>query len=275
MRVGTVVAVTLLAVSSTGCVRGPAEHASLSTPSAPAPVTTSVPSTAGAPATASAAPVAPDSRIGAIFLGATDLHTCSASVLDTATGDLILTAAHCLVQDVDSTFVAGFDDSAADDETWRIDTVYLDPRWVADQDPLADFAIARVSRAAGDDVEAFAGGGLTIGLAPPPGTAVTVTGYGLGIGGGPIRCAAVAARAEREFPSVDCAGLVPGVSGAPWTTGARGSTVVGLVGGLDGGGCEDDVSYSPPFDAAITRLLARAEAGGPGDDPPMAADDDC
>ena len=51
--------------------------------------------------------------------------------------------------------------------------------------------------------------------------------------------------------------------------------MVGLTGGLDGGGCEENVSYSPPFDDAIKRLLARAEAGGPGDVAPTAFDDDC
>ena len=63
-----------------------------------------------------------------------------------------------------------------------------------------------------------------------------------------------------------------GFSGAPWITG---STVSGVIGGLDGGGCDDEVSYSPPFDDAVTALLARAEAGGPGDGAPTAFDDGC
>ena len=117
-----------------------------------------------------------------------------------------------------------------------------------------------------------AGGGLALGPAPQPGTVVTVTGYGLGVGGGPIGCRAVTAAATGGFPSLPCAGLVDGVSGAPWTTG---STVTGLIGGLDGGGCEENVSYSPPFDDQITRLLRRAEAGGPADQAPTVFDDNC
>jgi hypothetical protein len=44
---------------------------------------------------------------------------------------------------------------------------------------------------------------------------------------------------------------------------------------LEGGGCEEDVSYSPPFDDAVKQLLRRAEAGGPGDAVPTVFADDC
>ena len=69
-----------------------------------------------------------------------------------------------------------------------------------------------------------------------------------------------------------CGGLIDGTSGAPWTTGL---TVIGLVGGLDGGGCDENVSYSPPFDDAVVQLLTRAEAGGPADPAPAVFDDEC
>jgi len=74
------------------------------------------------------------------------------------------------------------------------------------------------------------------------------------------------------FPSLACAGLVDGLSGAPWIDG---STATGVIGGLDGGGCNDKFSYSPPFDDAITGLLARAEAGGPADAAPTEFADNC
>jgi hypothetical protein len=128
-------------------------------------------------AVSGAAPVAPDPRVGAVFLGGgtgESVHTCSAAVLDSSTGDLILTAAHCVADGIGTTFIPGFHDG--DDDIWRITTVYLDPRWVASQDPHADFAIARVHHEAdGGAVQSFAGG-LTLGSAPPAGTSVTVTG---------------------------------------------------------------------------------------------------
>ena len=63
-----------------------------------------------------AAPVPPDPRVGAVFLGGATLHTCTGGVLDSAAGDLILTAAHCVAEGVDATFVAGLKDTAAPED---------------------------------------------------------------------------------------------------------------------------------------------------------------
>jgi Trypsin len=252
-----ILVIALLAPFVMSCAR-PAATAQQASPTPPAP--------------ASAVPVKPDPRVGAIFLGAGTLHSCSGAVLDSPRGDLILTAAHCLAEGVDTTFVAGCNNAAEAEQLWKVDAVYLDRRWVRDEDPLADFAIARVSRDGGGSVEEQAGGGLALGHAPKPGTVVTVTGYGLGEGGGPVGCRATTTTSTAGFPSLSCAGFVDGTSGAPWIAGP---VVIGLIGGLDGGGCDDSVSYSPPFDGQIARLLRRAEAGGPGDAAPNAFEDDC
>lgn len=275
---GRMVLVTglLLAPSTSACARS----ASLTSPNASrnagpnttANTLTTAAATPGAKPVA-AQPVRPDPRVGAVFLGSATLHTCTGAVLHSAAGDLILTAAHCLAQGTDATFVAGFDNDAAPDAVWHIDAVYLDPRWVRNQDPVADYAVARVSRDSGGTVEAQAGGGLTLAPAPKPGTTVAVIGYATGVGGGPIGCQTATVAATKGFPTLPCAALVDGVSGAPWVTG---STVTGLIGGLNGGGCDDDnLSYSPPFDAATTDLLARAEAGGRADAAPTSFADGC
>ena len=226
--------------------------------------------TATATATAAAAPVDPDPRVGAVFLGGDSLHTCSGSVLHSTTGDLVLTAAHCMADGYVASFVPGFTESAARQDFWQVDSVYLDPRWVASQDPHADIAVLRVSRQDGAAVEATTGGGFAIGPSPVIGTDVVVTGYALGVGGVPVSCRARMATAEHGYPSIRCSGLVDGTSGAPWLAG---STVVGITGGLEGGGCEENVSYASPFDETVLQLVARAEAGGPGDSAPAAFDD--
>lgn len=216
--------------------------------------------------------VPPDPRVGAIFLGGQSLHTCSGSVLHAATGDLVITAAHCMVEGVDGSFVPAFANEAQPQDFWHVDQVYLDPRWVSAQDPLADFAILRVSRGSGASLESVVGKGFALGSTPEVGTDVDVTGYALGVGGDPIGCTGRIAAHERGYPSLNCVGLVDGTSGAPWLT--RGA-VVGVTGGLDGGGCQQNVSYAPPFDQGVQRLVARAEAGGPGDVAPSAYDDGC
>jgi trypsin-like peptidase len=252
-----VLATALLAALTSSCARP--SPSVLPSPAAPAP-------------RPSAQPVQPEPKIGALFPGGGPQHACSGAVLDSSGGDLILTAAHCVAEDVDTTFVPGFNNEAAPENSWHIDAVYLDPRWLHNQEPLADFAIARVSRESGGTIEAQAGGGLTLGSSPKAGTVVTVTGYPMGDGGGPIGCRAPTGPATHDFPSLPCEGMVDGLSGAPWITG---STITGLIGGLDGGGCQDESSYSPPFDDAISRLLARAEAAGPGDEAPSVFDDSC
>jgi hypothetical protein len=220
----------------------------------------------------SAKPVPAQPRVGAVFLGSQSMHTCSGAVLDSTSGDLILTAAHCLSAGIDAYFVPKFARAAPDSDFFHVDAVYLDPRWVSDQDPMADFAIVRVSRNGGDSVETRAGGGFAVGPAPKAGTDVTVTGYPMGTGGDPVGCTTHTSSEDRGFPALPCAGLVDGTSGAPWVTG---SVIAGLIGGLEGGGCEENVSYSPPFDGAVGQLLARAEAGGPADDAPTVFDSDC
>ena len=220
----------------------------------------------------SASPVDPDPRVGAFFLSDGDVHACTGSVLHSAAGNLVLTAAHCLSTGGPATFVPGFARVAAPGDVWRVDALYMDPRWLASRDPRADYAIARVGRAAGGSVESPAGSGLTIGIAPGRGTQVTVIAYPAGVGGAPIGCRVATNVGAGGFPELPCAGLVDGTSGAPWISG---STITGVIGGPHGGGCAENVSYSSPFDQHVRELFARAQAGGPGDAAPNSFDDQC
>jgi hypothetical protein len=216
--------------------------------------------------------VAPDVRVGAIFLDGGKVHVCTGSVVHSTGGNLMLTAAHCLLGGAQATFVPGFSGHATPADLWRVDDVYLDPRWIVARDPHADYAIARVSNQHRGSLEAHVGSALTLGTAPAAGTRVTVTGYPSGTGGSPISCQGGTAMTPSGFPSLACDGLVGGTSGAPWVSG---STVTAVIGGPEGGGCQADMSYSSPFDEHTAQLLARAEAGGPGDSAPTDYDDHC
>src|SRR5271166_4014042 len=93
--------------------------------------------------------VDPDRRVGAIFTDNGPLHVCTGSVVHSAGGNLMMTAAHCLAGASQITFVPGLVGDAAPAEAWKAEAVYLDPRWTAGKDPHADYAIARVSNDAG------------------------------------------------------------------------------------------------------------------------------
>ena len=219
-----------------------------------------------------AAPVNPDPRVGAFFLSDGDLHACTGAVLDSTSGNLVLTAAHCLSTGRPARFVPGFARKAAPEDLWAVDATFFDPRWLATKDPKADYAIARVSRPSGGSVQALAGSAFLLSSAPAHGSAVTVIAYPAGIGGLPIGCQVSTDVGADGYPELPCAGLADGTSGAPWISG---STVSGVIGGLHGGGCAENLSYSPPFDEQIVRLFARAQQGGPGDKAPSSFDDQC
>lgn len=219
-----------------------------------------------------ARPVDPDMRVGAIFPNGGTLHVCTGSVVHSADGNLVVTAAHCLAGATRITFVPGLAGATAPTDLWTADAVYLDPRWIASREPQADYAIVRVSSSKGGSVESHVGESLRLGAAPAPGSEVTVIGYPAGVGGSPIGCNATISVNGGGFPAVQCDGLVGGTSGAPWVSD---TTITGLTGGFERGGCGANVSYSPPFDEHVAQLLARAEAGGRGDTVPNDVGGNC
>lgn len=198
-------------------------------------------------------------------------HYCSASVVHSTGGDLVLTAAHCVYGNGRGIeFAPGFHDGVLPFGVWRVRRAYVDPQWRRGHDPQHDVAVLAVAPRGGRTVEQRTGANR-LGAAPTAGIRVTVDGYVAGSGGRPITCTAAAYYTD-GFPSFDCAGYEDGVSGGPWLAGGR---VVGVTGGLYQGGCTPDTSYSPAFGAATAALLARAERGGPGDFVPPAGTGDC
>ena len=94
-----------------------------------------------------------------------------------------------------------------------------------------------------------------------------VRGYGTGPIDPQLTCATTRAHASRASPTVDCPGFRAGTSGAPWLARRappRAAGIVGLVGGLQQGGCTADMSYSPAFDATRGRCSAPGRRGWPG-----------
>ncbi|KOV66995.1 hypothetical protein ADK64_10735 [Streptomyces sp. MMG1121] len=221
---------------------------------------------------------------------------CTGSVMDTAARDVVLTAAHCVLNmKGDYIFVPKFAKGAGPDKQpygiFHIQRLFTDPRYVPDpgssttKQPASDLdtAFARVSaNQSGQSLQDAVGGGLT--FTQPSGFTnknVTVVGYPSArnnSAGRAVKCTVPTSQLPgyRQL-SMTCGGYYGGVSGSPWITDykddARTGHVIGNLGGYNGGGNDADVdyiSYAPAFGPDAARLLSAAVANQdlPGDLPP-------
>ncbi len=218
-------------------------------------------------------------QVGALFQGSwqNEPHFCSASVVDSPSGDLIATAAHCLSGDAkDLEFVPMYHDGQAPYGAWDVTGAYVSQRWMLDQDPQADFAFltVRPQDVGGKErtLQSVVGGDpLVVGSKPPRWT--VVVGYPAGTGGQPVICLNQAV-ARRGYPSFRCGGFADGTSGGPWLADYDSQTgrgdLYGVTGGRHQGGCVSWVSYSSSFDADTMAVYQRAATGQPPDVVPSA-----
>lgn len=204
--------------------------------------------------------------VGALFKpGNPTTHSCTASVVNSPSGNLVLTAAHCVTgSGVGSRFVPAYRDGNAPYGSWVVRHVVVDKRWATEQDPDDDVAFLVVEPASTNPTKASVQsvvGGNDVGTSPRVGDQVIVSGYGEGVNDAPINCVA-AAFLTNGSPTFDCAGFVTGTSGSPWITDFDPSTgigrVAGIIGGPSGGGLSDGTSYSPTFDESVLTLERRA-----------------
>jgi V8-like Glu-specific endopeptidase len=247
-----------------------------------APAATSNPTTAAHKSEAVSFDGVP--QVGALFAGSSDqgLHFCTASVVHSRRGNVIATAAHCLTgTGTGLVFVPGYHDGSAPDGEWPVKAAYVDPRWLRDQDPMADDAFLTVSPQSrgGRTVEIEqAVGSDPLAVDQPFTTPVTMVAYPGQVGGRPITCSTVT-YAYHGYAGFDCGGFVGGTSGSPWLMDYNPTTrrgrLYGVIGGLHEGGCSPDTSYTVHFDASTAELLARAERGGQGDTVPQSSGDGC
>jgi V8-like Glu-specific endopeptidase len=206
--------------------------------------------------------------IGALFArgphGALGRHFCSASVVNSPGGDLVITAAHCLDGRPASrvAFVPGYARGRKPHGVWLVRREIRDQEWDSKEDPGHDIAFLLVSRPGSkQSVQSVTGGeGLSV---PQPGERVMTVGYPDGRSR-PVRCA----NALRAFGTgqveFDCRGYTDGTSGGPLITGTDASTglgvIVGVIGGYQLGGDTDAVSYAAWFGHQVHRLYLRAVA---------------
>ncbi|WP_103347714.1 serine protease [Amycolatopsis sp. CA-128772] len=249
LRPALTAAATLL-VLGTGLVVGTdttaddayAAGAPAAAPAAPAPAAAA----AAAAAAPSAKPAA--SAVGALF--ANGSHFCTASVVHSAAGDLVLTAAHCVKDGM--TFAPGYHDGVTPFGMWTVTSVAVADGWTSSADPDLDFAFLTVRQAGNSaSLESLTGANV-LGTDRGFQHRITLTGYP-GTTDSPVVCEGNTTQADTYQLRVACPGFPDGTSGGPWVTGGA---VIGVIGGFELGGDTPDVSYSPYFDDDIAKLYA-------------------
>jgi V8-like Glu-specific endopeptidase len=219
-------------------------------------------------------------EVGALFPnGSTAQHDCTASVVDSTQGDVLLTAAHCVSgSGAGMVFAPGYHDGISPYGRWTVTAAHLAPGWLRSQDPHDDFAFLTVAprtisgRLTG--IEQVTGA-YQVGDEPRSGQTITVLGYPEASDKGPKTCRTTV-YFTRGYPSFDCRGYVAGTSGGPWLVqSANGTRVVGVIGGKNQGGCVDSSSYSSPLTQAARRAYVKASDHDSPDVAPSPGSDGC
>ncbi len=219
-------------------------------------------------------------EVGPLYASAsTTKHGCTASVVHSGHGDTLITAAHCVSgSGAGMVFVPGQRGARAPYGRWTVTAVHLASSWATRQDPDDDVAFLTVAPHTIDGVQTEierVTGAFALGATPKRGVRVAVTGYPVGTANDPISCTATT-YLTRAFPSFDCRGYLGGTSGSPWLRTTRsGTEIVGVIGGLDQGGCYDYTSYSSPLARDADDSYRRASAHAPADVAPQPGGDGC
>ncbi|MGA4850491.1 trypsin-like serine peptidase [Streptomyces sp. G5(2025)] len=193
-------------------------------------------------------------------------HNCTASVVHSPKGNLILTAGHCGNGDKYAfvpQYRTGKTPAQQPNGIWAVDRVFKDPRRT-DYGPGSDldFAFATVKPdKLGRQVEKVTGANT---LTRTPGYQVPVTVIGYPSARNAPKDQAIKCRVKTTRLSgykqlrMACGGFYGGTSGSPWLMDfderTKRGRVVGNLGGAGGGGATDSVSYAPFYDDEVFKL---------------------
>jgi V8-like Glu-specific endopeptidase len=205
--------------------------------------------------------------VGTLFYTTgTGRHFCTGSVLDSATGDLVLTAAHCVYSGRYSrnvVFVPGYADGKEPWGAWPVKTIIVAKGWRSVQDPNWDLAFLQVTSPADSagPIERVTGG-LRLGYGLGYRQRLTAIGYN-DTDSQPVQCASSSFAFTASQLEFYCWDFWFGTSGGPWITGydpvTGEGTVFGVIGGYEAGGYYSWASYSAVFGRAQYGLFLLAE----------------
>ena len=203
------------------------------------------------------------------FTTGTQAHFCSASVVNSFTGDVVLTAAHCVYGSTYATnieFVPKYHSGQMPYGAWPVATITVATGWQRSHDQDLDFAFLTVSPPAGTRTPIqFVTGGLWLGIDQGYDHPIEVIGYN-NAGNAPIKCASTSFKYEANQMKFFCLNYQSGTSGGPWILGfdpATGTgTVFGVIGGYKEGGLHPWASFSAYFGPPALALFLQAQRQG-------------
>jgi V8-like Glu-specific endopeptidase len=205
--------------------------------------------------------------VGALFLDGA--HYCTASVVHSGRGDVLLTAAHCIHDGEGGgyvtgvTFAPGYHDGVAPFGFWTVSDELVAPGWSESSDPDLDVGFATAQQVGTTEPLERLVGANTLGIGSAFEQAITLTGYPDDTET-PAVCHNTTSRQDTYQLRVDCAGFPTGTSGGPWVTApdpvTRLGTVIGVIGGFEYGGDDPDTSYSSYFDTDVQTLYRQTAA---------------
>ena len=208
--------------------------------------------------------------VGALFdVTKTGLkHFCTAAVVRSKPGNLLITAAHCLTgahtgAHGQVVFAPGYHNGRFPRGRWQVMSVLSDSSWRRHHDPNDDVAFLVVGRS-GHRIQKYTGAEtVAIGTALP--AAVRVIGYP-NRANAPVTCTGQASRlvlTGYQQLVFHCGGYTNGTSGGPFllNVSARSGDgdVIGVIGGYQQGGKLANVSYSARFLRNVAALYRQAQ----------------
>ncbi|MGE5132978.1 MAG: trypsin-like serine peptidase [Gemmatimonadota bacterium] len=203
--------------------------------------------------------------IGALFstTGA-KRHFCTAAVVRSAPGDLVVTAAHCVDAKGFATnveYVPGYHSGHLPYGAWAVRTIMVAAGWQRSHDPDLDFAFLAVGPAGGRKIQARTDG-LTVGFTRWYRERIMAIGYN-DADTAPVRCLTRSFRFRTGQMEYYCHGFWAGTSGGPWIAGFNRrngtGTVFGVVGSYQDGGDYEWAWYSAYFGPTLRSLFGQAQ----------------
>ena len=206
--------------------------------------------------------------VGALFTtsaGKLGRHFCTATVVNSPAGDLVITAAHCVSGTSGVVFVPGYDNGTTPYGVWTVTKIYTDRSWQASSDPDDDVAFLQVSQHGSIVPVEDVTGAEQLATGTAARQLVEVIGYPDATGE-PIACRNWTREPMADQLEFDCGGYTDGTSGGPFLADvnprtAQG-TVIGVIGGYEQGGLTPQISFSAMFGANVAALYKLAVASG-------------